>query len=275
VVFVIDSLSAVTTEKIGEKIDDDGHADLVQPQAANIISTFMKRMSHWYSRYPFIIAGVNHLKLAKDRYGNLNVRNLQGGYAPRFSECLEIEMQRSGKQLDRRSVGQAGISLTVKVAKNSFAPHPTAGLEVEMLWKMEAQPDGTEIQRTWFDWHSSAVELLAKPPVDAATARKVRAVADVSIQADSRTAWCEELGVSESCPLPMHEVGKILEERQDVKEQLYPLLGIRRRVMFRPRKDYHAIIEEARGRAVRIKNDGIPVFDDTKADVDGEDSAAS
>jgi RecA/RadA recombinase len=261
--WVVDSLAGVTTQHLSEKVDEEGSATLVQPHLANMISQFMKVMNHWFDAYPFSVVGINHLKLKPDRYGNMNVRSLQGGYAPRFAESLEIELHRvDKKQIDRRlGRREQGIRLGLTVAKNSTAAHAQQVI-VEMLWYFEdvTLPDGrvVELQRTYWDWPSAAIEILSKPPVDAAAVKQINAVVDLHASGKERMVWSDALGIKESDPLSYHEAGVLLEAREDLCVQLYKPLGIRRRHMFVPGVAYAEQRATAAVNAVRIAGDGMP-----------------
>jgi RecA/RadA recombinase len=261
--WIIDSLAGVTTKALAEKCETDGSAGMVHPQLANSISQFMKCMNHLFDEYPFSVIGINHLKPKADSYGNMSIRGIQGGYAPRFAESLEIEMKRlDKKQIDRRTGRrEEGIRLGLEVAKNSTAAHG-AQVNVEMLWYFEnvTLPDGrvVELQRTYFDWESAAIELLMKPPVDAQSAKQIRSVIDLEASAKDRTVWSEALGIKEDSPVSYREAGTILHKRPDLLEQLYKPLGIRRRTKFETGVGYVAQRNRAALNATRLAGDGMP-----------------
>jgi hypothetical protein len=247
---------------LAEKCEEEGSATLVQPHLANIISQFMKVMNHWFDSYPFSVVGINHLKLQKDQHGHNSIRQIQGGYAPRFAESLEIELRRlDRKQIDRRlGRREQGVRLGMSVAKNSTAAHASE-IAVEMLWYYEevTLPSGekTDVQRTYFDWPSAAIELLIKPPVDAASCKQISGIVDLHPSVKDRTVWSEVLGISEDKPLSYHQAGRILESRRDIVEQLYRPLGIRRRNMFQTGVAFKDQREQAAARAVRLAGDGM------------------
>lgn len=260
--WLVDSLAGVTTERLAEKCNDEGAATLVQPQLACILNQFFKVMPHWVEDYPFSIVGINHLKLQKDQHGHNSIRQIQGGYAPRFAESLEIEMVRMDrKQIDRRMrCREQGVRLGMTVAKNSTAARGPQVI-VEMLWYFEEVelPTGelAEVQRTYFDWPSAAIELLIKPPLDAASCREVDAIVDLHPSSKDRTVWSDALGIPESDPLSYREAGIILEGRRDIVEALYKPLGIRRRNMFQTGVSFKEQQEKAARRAYRLTGDGM------------------
>lgn len=256
--FVVDSLGGVTTRKIGEKIDELGSAELVQPHSANIISTYMKRMIHWMDLYPMSVFAVNHLKLGQDRHGNANVRNIQGGTAPRFHETTEIEMYPLGKQAERREPRlERYRKVVVKVAKNSAAQHGPP-LEVEVVWWFEpnpVDPEAAPIQRTFFDWYTATIEYLLDPELPSQMRQAIKKVLDLQPSRKSRTLSCEQLGVPEKEPVGYRQAGWMLEQRKDLVDALRPALGIRSAFLFEPGSDIRVQREEARARVVRIAGD--------------------
>jgi hypothetical protein len=240
--FVVDSLMGVATEGQGGKIDDSGAASLVQPQAANIISTYMKRLGHWFDLYPFSVIGVNHLKLAPDSYGNMNQRKIGGGYAPRFHESIELESIGIGKQFERG--GLTGRKLRLQVAKNSCAAHSPWPVEVEFLWFEQeyVERDGINVRRqhSYWDWQSAAVDILLCEDLPAADRKRIREVLGlhrVAGRGKTPGVYSEVLGIPEDAPVSYRVAGQMIEQRDDLREQLYAPLGIGRRPLFVPGSD--------------------------------------
>jgi hypothetical protein len=240
---VVDSLGGNTTKGISDKIEEEGAAKLVQPQAANLINTFLKHMVHRPGLYPITYAVVNHLKLAKDSYGNLSVRQMQGGYAPRFHESIEIEMSPVGKQQERREPRHERFkTIEMRVAKNSLAQR-SPPIKVEMVWYFTnldpTNPDSPVVQRTFWDWPTATIEYLTETSFEAAAKAGVRKTVDLhKVKYNGlNCVWSNALGIPKDAPVSLRKAGQMLDARRDLQEALFPYLGIRNAFMFEPGTD--------------------------------------
>jgi len=257
--FIVDSIGGVTTASVGEAIESEGAAKLVQPQAANILNTYLKRMGHWFDLSPFAVGFVNHLKLSPDRHGNRNVRNMQGGYAPRFHESLEIEFQPVGRQFENRSpVHELGRRIRLKIYKNSLAGEGQP-LEVEMRWYFEELAAGGRIQRTYWDWETALVDRLLDSDLPAKVRKEIDALVDIRPvnKGKSVSFASERLGVSEKEPVSARKLGCLIEANQELRRALRGPLGIQDRFVFQPGVDIDGQRREAVQRIVAIPGDGL------------------
>ena len=258
--FIVDSLAGVTTKSIGEDIDDTGTSKLVQPQQANLLNLFMKRMVHWVGEYPISVFGVNHLKLAPDRYGNLTIKKMQGGYAPKFHESIEINTKPDGKQDVRREpIFEYFKKIKLSVGKNSLAPH-SPELGVELVWNFvpidPSNPDSPVMQRSFFDWGTTSIEYLMKlEGLPAAIRNRVRDIIDLRPGKKGNYVYSEALGIPESEPVTYRVAGRMLDKRLDIQDKLLPCLGIRPCFMFQPGADLSVQRQEAISNIVRITGD--------------------
>jgi len=57
--------------------------------------------------------------------------------------------------------------------------------------------------------------------------------------------WSTSLGVPSSDAMPAHDLGLMLEDRKDILDALYPVLGIKTRKFFEPGVDYMNQLEAA------------------------------
>jgi len=238
---IIDSLAATVTQAQADKIDKEGASSLTQPIAANLINTFMKRFVHWFNDYPISVFGVNHLKRAPDQYGHMTKRNIQGGYAPRFAETMELELNTIGKQFERLvPVHELGNRVSISVAKQALAAKG-APLEIEMVWFFEPDPDqpGRMRQRTFWDWYTASIDLLTSGEHSTTVRKDIAKVVDLNVVGSKLPAvWSKVLGIAEKEPVSFRQAGAMLEQRPDLKQRLYAPLGIQQCLMFEPGIDF-------------------------------------
>lgn len=240
--FVIDSIMSAVVESVMNTIKEEGHTSTRYALEANQLSDFMKAFTKWLSDYPFSVIGINHIKPGQDRYGN-PVRKLPGGKAPGYHASLDIEMNKVGKQWKQAT--EEGISLRMDVMKNSSAPHNS--IEVDMVWYIDYDhptETGECLQRTFFDWGTAAINCVRKVMSDPGSGRKkmLDSVLDLHCSEKAQTCWSPILGIPEDDPKSYREAGKLLEVKLDTdqtfRDALYPLMGIRRRVIYQPGVEY-------------------------------------
>jgi RecA/RadA recombinase len=263
--FIVDSVAGVSTEKISGNVDKEGSASLNHPQSAVILSTYLKCLGHWFDNYPFNVFFVNHLKRQPDSYGHMSIRNLQGGYAPRFHESIELEMELVGKQFDIRSGVryEEGKRLRISVAKNSLAAQGKP-IEVDMKWFFENHPEHGRLQRTYFDWEAAAIEYLVKADLPRALRKELDSILDLNVIKKKNAedlVWSEKLGISEDAPVSFRQAGKLIELDKNLKKALRSPLSIQDRFMFEVGKDLHEQRQEAIKKIVIIQDDGIIPMD--------------
>jgi hypothetical protein len=241
---------AAVVEDVMANVAEEGHTGKRYALEAGQLSDYLKVVTKWLSDYPFSLIGINHNKPGQDRYGN-PVRKLPGGKAPGYHASLDIDMNRVGKQW-KMADGTEGITLRMDIMKNSSAPH--ASVEVDMVWYMDIQNPteaGECLQRTYFDWDTAAIEIVRKVMVEPGVTRRKKIEELVGLHCTEKTkmCWSEQLGIPDDEPVSYAEAGKLLEAKIDAepafRDALYPLMGIRRRVLYRPSTDYREQMKDA------------------------------
>lgn len=282
VCFGIDSLTATLDEKEYNKLVADGTPSKHFAVTALLLNDFIKVVTKELDEYPFTLIGINHLKPSTTMQG-IPVRNIAGGKGLRFHQAMEIEMKRktsinpgSKNQISRNeSVGTVeGLEVQLSIMKNSNAPHEQ--ISVELLWyidfstkveKLYIDPNSGEQkrvfeypQRTFFDWHSSSVEIILQ--ILKSRTKQAKLLADVLVIEggdDRRYCWSPTLGVPKDSKISWREMGNLLEnelQRNDsFRDSLYPVLGIRRRFMYQPGVDYRQQMELAKSMTFKIRQD--------------------
>ena len=269
--FVVDSLTAALADKTHTNIADEGHTKKRFADEASSLTDYIKYITKEIDGYPFSFIGINHLKPGQTPTG-IPTRNIGGGRALRFHQATEFEMRRKSSINPTTKAGAATrlidgrrtevIDIQIAVTKNSNAPHRF--VDVEMLWYTDFDTTDSRVivdsqtgtqrtvsghpQRTYFDWHSTSVEILLDLQKDRGN-RASKLLNDlfyIEGNDDRRHCWCKDLGVNEKSKISWAEMGQVLEDRlatdHALADALYPLLGIRRRPMYQSGTDYRDLM---------------------------------
>jgi hypothetical protein len=269
--FGVDTITAVVDEKEYKRMTNDGTPEKRYASSALLLTDYMKFITKELVDYPFSFVGVNHLKSGVS-FNGTPIRSISGGRCLRFHEAMEIELRRlssvnptSKNQIYRHEGNQIveGVEIQLSVMKNSNAPHET--IRTEMLWyidyskkieksRINCKTGQNETiyeypQVTWFDWHSSSVDIIYE--IQNCGTKQAKMLQDViQIYQNERTSlcWSPVLGISEQDRLPKRELGFILEQKiqqdETFRADLYSVLGIRRRYLYKAGIDYLKMIDE-------------------------------
>lgn len=234
--FVIDSLMSGLAETNYDKIDADGAPKMSFPVEARKISDYLKVMPKWIRGWPMTVIGINHKKVNKNPDGTVTV-SIPGGKSLKFHESMEIDMRRIGREGERIRDREKFVRVSLETTKNSTSSR--GSIEVEVVWWFD-EDDRNELgqpkQRTIFDWHSATIELLSG--FEGGRKTEIDEIVDLHLNRDTRRVWSDALGIPEKKPVRWREAGAMLEERPDLLGRLYDVLGIRRRVLFKPGLDF-------------------------------------
>jgi RecA/RadA recombinase len=265
IIFGIDSIMATSPEELINKIEADGFASRSFALAANLISGYMRSMPRQIKRYPVSIVGTNHLKPGTD-YAGRPTATIPGGKSVKFMESYEIEMHRApSPDIDKLEYG--GLRLRMVARKNSLGPSRKQ-IVAELIWWYE-EVDGTYRQQTAWDWDTATVELLLS--FEAAKGKKTlyNRLQDICRiipkSKRERKAKSPTLGIHED--VEYREIGAALEQRPDLMQQMYGVLGILPRTAFQPGLDYQQLQAEANAQARReavnlySRADSMPIAD--------------
>jgi hypothetical protein len=284
--FMVDSLTAVLTDGEYAKVRSEGYSERHFAEAANLLTDYIMYITQEIDGFPFTLLGVNHMKPSKEKVGMFekNVRNIRGGKGLRFFETTEIEMRRvtsttPGKEIDRVVDDEKGIELEISIHKNSLAPHER--IRVEMLWYTDyddRDPAGHFRQKTFFDWYSSSIEILASlTKGEGKRAKRLREVIELTVDPDTRKVWSPTLGIAQKEKVRIREAGEILEKKLHgdaaFRNALYAETGIRRRYLFRPELDYRDQVKEAIKLAAEASDDAVLASLPSPFEVNPEDLA--
>jgi hypothetical protein len=244
VVMGIDSFTAKASREIQEKIESAGHAGRDHPIEAMSISKFLKTLPHKFADVPWFLIGTNHLKPSQDFMGR-PVDNVGGGMSLKFQETFEVKMQRISKM---QLLSYEGMRVSLLTAKNSIGPFDKE-IEAEMLWCTDRE---TGRQKTWWDWDSATVELIlgknCKRDALSTQKTKVKELMELTGIRDSTggRAFSKILDIPQTDPQAYEVVGRALEKRTDILQEIHKILGIQEHVSFIVGKSFKEQVDAAR-----------------------------
>lgn len=257
VLFGLDSIAGKLSQQTVAKIREDGFAGRGAPTEALAITKFMKQLTSELAGWPFTFCGVNHEKTSVDMsFGSSGPKVYRpGGKHMDYQEALEIRLSTPGKSgrialLDEeKSILQLGgvhVKLTVRKSSEGEGHRD---LNVKVLWRYRKHPVTGELrQYTVWDWSTALVEYLAS--FSGKYQEKIHAVVDVI--KESRGYTCSKLGQRK--PISAAEMGKLIEDNQQLCEQIQDLFAVHRRRVFVRGQDY-ALQREQAIREARSKRD--------------------
>lgn len=230
-IYGIDAFTAAASDETIGKIDKEGVGRSF-PVEANLIAQYGRTLPVKLRGTSIIIAGTNHLKPKRDDQGN-EISNSPGGRAIKFMESIELEMERQGKF---KSAQRSGVWLRVETMKNSLGER-LKSIRVALVWDWHWNEDRQDwVQHAAFDWHSATVDMLLqfeKDKESKATWNAINDVVEINRTRNGRF-WSPRLGIPEDRPVTRHEFGRAIDYDLELQTQLYPILGITRRSVFRP-----------------------------------------
>lgn len=253
VAFLVDSIMAAVGDDTMEEIKDEGHGKRRFASDTALLSEFLKVFTKWIPKYPFIVAGVNHLKPTQDHRG-FAVRHMPGGKAPEYHAALDIELKRMQSDASALVGGREFIPLKMKVQKNSTAPK--GEINVKFWWYNDYEhptESGEALQISWFDWDAASIDCIfdAMGTGGVEMAQRIKEVTDLHFVGEKGKGLIasDVLEITEDDPLNFTEAGAKLEDKiqsdKSFRDALYPLMGIQRRTLLKPGVDYRDQIKDA------------------------------
>jgi hypothetical protein len=253
VTLMIDSIMAAVGDDTMEEITEEGHGKRRFASDTALLSEFLKVFTKWIPEYPFIVAGVNHLKPTQDSRG-FQVRHMPGGKAPEYHAALDIEMTRMQTDASALVGGREFIPLRMKTQKNSTAPK--SEIEVKFWWYTDLEhptESGECLQLSWFDWDAASIDCIFEQMGSGGLdiAKRLREVTGLRFVGEKSkgTVVSDVLEISEDDPLNFTEAGRKLEDKiqadKSFRDALYPLMGVQRRFLLQPEVDYRSQIKDA------------------------------
>ena len=247
----VDSLTGKASEKTAKKIKETGHAQLGFAIEANMIKTYMQVMPSWLLGWPFNFVGINHLKIHQDPLTGMIDESIAGGWALKF-QCLCIFiMTRIGRIDQKKTHNEAKVR--IETYKNNMGPNRLR-CDIKLKTWNQQDPDTGDLRtHARFEWWEASILLLftgagMRTALANTLLPQVKEICDLHEKAGGsrgKLYWSNRLGVPSSDAMPAHELGMILEDRKDILDELYPVLGIKKRKFFEPGVDYMQQLEAA------------------------------
>lgn len=238
----VDSLTATNSEETEKNIRKSGVAERRFPVEANMLSTWLKCLAPKIYGWPISLIFTNHNKpVANQQTGHMDP-HMPGGTGPEFNATYVIYCQFAGKF---EKAEWEGRRIKFKTLKNSLGPD---GREItaEMLWRQQFVEGHGTVQRTYWDWHKSSIEMLVERMNHKlkSIANRVKEVIDLKVASGKRVS-SEALGIDKGSPVSFSKAGKILEERKDLHPAIHAVLGVQERAVYQPDVDFLDQIAEA------------------------------
>jgi hypothetical protein len=242
-IFGVDAFTSAAADETITKIDKEGAPGRNFPIEANLISQYGHTWTDKLRGTSIIVAGTNHMKPKVDDRGNV-MPHSPGGKSIKFHESLEFWMQRQGTYKD---AAKNGVWLWIQMIKNSIGER-LKSVRVAMVWDWAYNEEIADFrQRAYFDWHTATLDTLLRFEADKDSKKTWHAINDI-VDINSSTQgryWSARLGISQDKPVRRHEFGKAIDYDRGVCRELFPILGITRRPVFRPGERLEDIIQTA------------------------------
>lgn len=233
---ILDSILGKLTEGTQARIEKDGAASRGHPVEAMLVTRFLQYLPNKLIDWPFSFVYINHIKPGKDPVTQATVRNIGGGFGPKYQQTFDLQVNRKGKI---QTNTMDGLKLELRLYKNSLG-ETDRRIPVSVVWWHEpVDPDdrkGEWRQQTEWRWDAATAELLTKVMPDSHRAR-AKEVLNMQVASGGRV-YCKELGISRDSPVSADEAGKILHANADVMRDLRNVLGVSTFKAFEPGKDY-------------------------------------
>jgi hypothetical protein len=246
-IFGVDAFTSAAAKETITKIAQEGAPGRTYPIEANLISTYGRTWTDKLRGTSIIVAGTNHLKPKQDGHGN-EVSHSPGGKSLKFMESVEIQMKRLSKY---KEASKSGVWLWIETMKNSIGERLKSA-RVAMVWDWRYHEDVDDWrQHVYFDWHTATLDMLLQFEADKDSKKTWHAINDI-VDINSATQgryWSTRLGISREHPVRRHEFGKALDYDRGVCRELFPILGITRRPVFRPGERLEDTIKMASAKA--------------------------
>lgn len=246
---IVDSLLGKASEDTLKKLYTKGHAERHWSIEAAYISDFMRAYPQKMLGWPFSFIGVNHMKLRFDPKTGLPDPHVPGGWSLKFQCAVIIAMT---KVRVRETKTEVITTVSMRTLKNTYG-RDNLRIQVDLRMWYEQDETGDWRLHTLYDWHGAAIKMLLCDGMTKATAAmlepKIREVVDIHEKAGGQRGklyWSDRLGVPSVDAMPISELGAKIEADAELLVELYRVLGIQRRPLYVPGKDYDEQLSAAR-----------------------------
>jgi hypothetical protein len=256
VCFGTDSVVGALCRNKIKGIWEDGHASADFATEAKLYGDWLRTFTNMaLAGNPFTFVGTSHIYEVANRKAGLPAKIVvSGGIKQLYAAAISILMKHV-KKIDY--VNLKGQIVNFSLLKNTLAgTRHYNRFDCGLYWTKGE--DG--VQHTWWDWDEATIWLLSDRemfPAKGASGESV--VAACNIRAVSGGLYfCKELGVSEDDAMSASELGRVLNTKPEVLENLRTALKIQRHNKFIPGIEYKPVAL------------AVPVEDDEIVDEAGE-----
>jgi len=228
---VVDSILGSAARSSIEDVESNGFASSRFATEARLIADFLRSFTRSLVELPMTLVIINHRKIRPSGvpYAPPQKTSL-GGNEIRYYTSFEVEMSRSA--VEKTLTSDSYFDVTLKTTKNTYG-RPEISITVPVV--ITGNPP-TVI----FRWCSVTASLLTdfsgiKPHPSAAFVKQLKEVINVeSRRAGSKGLryYSQDLGIAAENAVTDEELELAIEERADLLEPLYGLLGIARRYIY-------------------------------------------
>ena len=255
VLFAIDAVTSVETEKTIEEYAKDGTINVAYSPLSRNLATLLRELPSLYAKKPYLIAFVNHVK---DKIGAMpftDAKTLPGGKALYFGCHVIVGLSQVKTEIKD---GVTTEEKELKLEKSGIQQKKTA-ISVPLKYYTTPDPSNPDmkVQQIEWDWNTADINFLNDYVNGTGIFRKMEKadedkkrlseVLDLNPTRSSRKLayWSEALGVPESDPLLPAEMGDVLHRNNEVMQKLQGLLITTTGIGFSAGQNYTDVVEEA------------------------------
>lgn len=226
----VDSVMGKSTEKSQQRVQKDGHGSRGYPEAATIITDYMKTIVNDLEDWPFTVVFVNHSKDSIPQNVNeKSRRTTPGSQQLRHTLGLDIEFKASKTQMVSAF---EYVHVTLETKKNTMGPtHRKIRTRTRNWNDPEQLPDGKEVTHNFlrWDWAWAEIDFLVNSLEQARLAHCLKR-ADFHLQLTKKgvnyEVWSKTLGIPKTSPVEAVDAFDLLHKDTKLLQHLRAHLGI-------------------------------------------------
>lgn len=250
VLFSIDAVTSVESEKSVKEFADEGNIQIAYAGLALRLSKLLRSLNASYANRPFLLAFVNHVKDKINSIGYGDNKTLPGGSALYYGCHLILELTFTGSN---SSAAYYTRNIQIRVEKNGIQEKGKRFIVPVRYWTTPDPLDETRtLQQILYDWDYADIKFLLDEmdsKNNSAEKRKaLKAIVDLNTTkvGASNAIWSEALDIPESDPVSFSEAGNILKNTPEVFKKLQGWYINTDSVPFVAGEDYNEILEKAK-----------------------------
>lgn len=230
----VDSVLGCNAAATNKDIEKVGYATTRFAVEARSVADYLRTYARLLYGTPFTVCLINHRKFRAGGYMGQVIKTSLGGNEIRYYASFQIELAISSQ---RQVLGPlTRFDITATIEKNTYG-QPNISLVIPV--EIRNEPEGIIVH---FNWAAATARLLSKfdnirtRPTDA-TIKKIREICDVNERSGGSKGtlyYSKTLDIPNTSAVTAQELNQILEDRLDILDELYKVLGIRKRYIYNP-----------------------------------------